>query len=128
MTTPSGAVQGQALPDGAVFRGIPYAAPPVGPWRWRPPQPVAPWQGLREANTVGAACPQKRGLSLEGGGDPGTLSEDCLYLNVWTPRAEPGARLPVMVWLHGGAFIFGASGLPIYDGAELARQGVSVVR
>jgi para-nitrobenzyl esterase len=82
---------------------------------------------VRDASKVGAACPQKRGLSLEGGGDPGTLSEDCLYLNVWTPRAERGARLPVMVWLHGGALIFGSGGLPLYDGAALARQGVVVV-
>jgi para-nitrobenzyl esterase len=125
--TPSGALQGQAVPTGAVFRGIPYAAPPVGPLRWQPPQPAAPWQGVRDAANAGAACPQKRGLSLEGGGDPGTLSEDCLYLNVWTPRAEPGARLPVMVWLHGGALIFGAGGLPLYDGSALAGQGVLVV-
>lgn len=127
VTTLSGALQGRALPDGAVFHGIPYAAPPVGPLRWQPPRPAQPWQGVRDATAVGAACPQKRGLSLEGGGDPGTLSEDCLYLNVWTPRAEPGAQLPVMVWLHGGALIFGAGGLPLYDGAALARQGVVVV-
>lgn len=127
VTTPSGIVQGQALPEGAVFRGIPYAAPPVGALRWRAPQPAAPWQGVREASTAGAACPQKRGLSLEGGGDPGQLSEDCLTVNVWTPRAEPGAQLPVMVWFHGGAFIFGAGGLPLYDGAALSRHGVVVV-
>ena len=125
--TSSGALRGQALPGIAVFRGIPYAAPPLGPLRWRAPQPATSWQGVRAAGTTGAACPQKRGLSLEGGGDPGPLSEDCLYLNVWTPHAEPGARLPVMVWLHGGALIFGAGGLPLYDGASLARQGVVIV-
>ena len=105
----------------------PYAAPPVGALRWRAPQPVTPWANTRDASKPGDACPQKRGLSLEGGGDPGTLNEDCLNLNVFTPRAEPGARLPVMVWLHGGALIFGSGGLPLYDGAPLASQGVVVV-
>lgn len=89
--------------------------------------PAAAWSGTRDASKVGNACPQKRGLSLEGGGDPGTLDEDCLNLNVFTPRAEAGARLPVMVWLHGGALIFGSGGLPLYDGAALSRRGVVVV-
>lgn len=123
----AGTAEGVALDGLSVFRGLPYAAPPVGDLRWRAPQPVAQWQGVRPASTFGAACPQKPGLSLEGGGDPGPLSEDCLHLNVWTPRAEPGARLPVMVWLHGGALIFGAGSLPLYDGAALAKQGVVVV-
>ena len=125
--TASGRVAGTQTQEIAVFRGLPYAAPPVGALRWRAPQPAAPWPDTRDASKAGNACPQKRGLSLEGGGDPGTLDEDCLNLNVFTPRAEPGARLPVMVWLHGGALIFGAGGLPIYDGAALARQGVVVV-
>ena len=125
--TASGSVAGTQNQEIAVFSGLPYAAPPVGALRWRAPQPAAPWQGTRDASKVGNACPQKRGLSLEGGGDPGTLDEDCLHLNVFTPRAEPGARLPVMVWLHGGALIFGAGGLPLYDGVALARQGVVVV-
>ena len=125
--TASGRVAGTQAEAIAVFRGLPYAAPPVGALRWRAPQPVAVWPGTRDATKVGPACPQKRGLSLEGGGDPGTLDEDCLNLNVFTPRAEPGARLPVVVWLHGGALIFGSGGLPLYDGAALARQGVVVV-
>ena len=125
--TATGRAAGTQTQEIAVFSGLPYAAPPVGALRWRAPQPAAPWQGTRDASKVGNACPQKRGLSLEGGGDPGTLDEDCLHLNVFTPRAEPGARLPVMVWLHGGALIFGAGGLPLYDGAALARQGVVVV-
>jgi para-nitrobenzyl esterase len=125
--TASGPVAGTQTQEIAVFRGLPYAAPPVGALRWRAPQPAAPWAGTFDAAKVGSAGPQKRGLSLEGGGDPGTLDEDCLKLNVFTPRAELAARLPVMVWLHGGALIFGAGGLPIYDGVALARQGVVVV-
>lgn len=125
--TSQGEVAGVQVDDIAVFRGLPFAAPPVGALRWREPQPAARWAGVRQATVPGSACPQKRGLSLEGGGDPGELSEDCLYLNVWAPRAEPGQRRSVMVWLHGGALIFGAGSLPLYDGAALARQGVIVV-
>ena len=125
--TESGRVAGTQTQEIAVFRGLPYAAPPVGALRWRAPQPAAAWSDTRDASKLGNACPQKRGLSLEGGGDPGTLDEDCLNLNVFTPRAESGARLPVMVWLHGGALIFGAGGLPLYDGVALSRQGVVVV-
>ena len=126
-TTSSGQVQGEQQADGiAVFRGLPYAAPPVGPLRWREPQPVPPWAGVRPASSFGRACPQKPGLSLEGGGDPGRLSEDCLYLNVWAPTGASSPR-PVMVWLHGGALIFGAGSLALYDGTALARQGVVVV-
>ena len=76
--TASGPVQGAVENDIAVFRGLPFAAPPVGEQRWREPQPVQPWSAMRQASTAGASCPQKRGLSLEGGGDPGTISEDCL--------------------------------------------------
>ena len=143
--TAAGDVQGVAQEGVAVFRGLPYAAPPVGALRWRAPQPAASWAGVRQADRFGAACMQKAGLSLEGGGDPGPLSEDCLSLNVWAPQSAqaaqtaqtaqpaPGAPqalpklLPVMVWLHGGALIFGAGSLKLYDGAALARQGVVVV-
>ena len=125
--TALGEVEGVAVDGLAVFKGIPYAAPPIGARRWQAPQPVAPWRGVRRATQFGAACMQKPGLSLEGGGDPGPLGEDCLYLNVWTPRVDPGARLPVMVWLHGGALIFGAGSLKLYDGAALSRQDMVVV-
>ena len=125
--TAAGPVAGTQMQEITVFRGLPYAAPPVGALRWRAPQPATGWADTRDASKVGHACPQKRGLSLEGGGDPGTLDEDCLNLNVFTPRAETDARLPVMVWLHGGALIFGTGGLPLYDGVALARQGVVVV-
>ncbi len=130
-TTASGELEGVRSDGLDVFRGIPFAAPPVGNLRWREPQPPASWSGVRSAAAFGNACIQKTGLSLEGGGDPGPLSEDCLYLNVWTPSAKSkqmgGAKLPVMVWLHGGALIFGAGSLKLYDGAELAKQGVVVV-
>ena len=125
--TTSGPLEGVRSDSLDVFRGIPFASPPVGSLRWRAPQPVPPWRGVRSAAAFGSACQQMAGLSLENGGDPGPLSEDCLYLNVWTPRAEPGARLPVMVWFHGGALIFGAGSLKLYDGVALARQGVVVV-
>jgi para-nitrobenzyl esterase len=125
--TASGRIVGTQSQEIAIFRGIPYASPPVGMLRWRAPQPAGAWPDTRDGSKVGNACPQKRGLSLEGGGDPGTLDEDCLNLNVFTPRAEPGTKLPVMVWLHGGALIFGSGGLPLYDGVALSRQGVVVV-
>ena len=127
VSTPAGPVQG-ALEEGvAVFRGLPYAQPPTGPLRWRAPQAVTPWTEPRAATAAQAACPQKRGLSLEGGGDPGRLDEDCLYLNVFAPPAEAGAQLPVMVWIHGGALIFGAGSLNLYNASALARRGAVVV-
>lgn len=125
--TTAGPVQGAVIDDIAVFRGVPFAAPPVGSLRWREPQPVQPWATVRPAVSAAPSCPQKRGLSLEGGGDPGALNEDCLYLNVFTPRADAAAKLPVMVWIHGGALIFGGGGLAIYDGNALAKRGVVVV-
>ena len=125
--TASGPVEGMQQNGVAVFKGVPYAAAPIGALRWRAPQPAPQWQGVRHAIAFGNACIQKPGLSLENGGDAGPMSEDCLYLNVWTPRVESGARLPVMVWLHGGALIFGAGGLPLYDGAALAARGTVVV-
>lgn len=122
-----GVVQGRVADGVAVFRGLPYAAPPVGARRWRAPEWPAAWgDAVRPAVANGAACPQPRGPSLEGGGDVGPVSEDCLVLNVWRPvaAAEP---LPVLVWLHGGAFVLGSGGLDIYDGAPLARRDALVV-
>ena len=114
-----------------VFRSIPFAAPPMGNLRWREPQPPPSWQGLRSASSFGNACIQKTGFSSEGGGGPGSLSEDSVYLNVWTPSVKSkqtgDAKLPVMVWRHGGALGFGAGSLKLYDGAALAKQGVVVV-
>lgn len=125
--TQSGDLQGAADLGIFAFKGIPYAAPPVGRLRWREPEPAARWQGIRKADEYGNACIQTPGLSTAHGGDPGPLSEDCLYLNVWTPKPERSAGLPVMMWIHGGAFIFGAGGLPVYDGSALAKKGVIVV-
>lgn len=125
--TKSGSVRGVVRGDVTAFRGLPFAAPPVGDLRWREPQPVVPWSSVKDAGKNGPSCPQKRGLSLEGGGDPGVLDEDCLYLNVFTPNPQIGAKLPVMVWIHGGALIFGSGGLGIYDGSALARRGAVIV-
>jgi Carboxylesterase family/AMP-binding enzyme/AMP-binding enzyme C-terminal domain len=135
----SGALQGEGNGQIAVFRGIPFAAPPVGQLRWREPQPVAPWSGTLDANKPSHPCMQNlQGVDnfvqplAETYGvayasqqlDP---SEDCLYLNIWTPQLQPDARLPVMVWLHGGSNRVGSGGEPGYDGASLASRGVIVV-
>jgi para-nitrobenzyl esterase len=119
----TGVLHGIELGRTRAFLGVPYAAPPVGPDRWRPPQPAVPWDGVREAISVGIQCPQ--GLSISGpGGD-----EDCLFINVWTPTS-PGddGLVPVMVWLHGGAFVFGSGGDKYYSGQHLAETyGVVIV-
>ncbi|HEU0036158.1 MAG TPA: carboxylesterase/lipase family protein [Kofleriaceae bacterium] len=101
--------------------GIPYAAPPIDELRWRPPSPAASWDGARDATKLGAKCPQNTVIT------PGGGAEDCLYLNVWTPSPAPHDA-PVMVWIHGGAFVFGSGGDAFYAGSELARlRGVVVV-
>ena len=103
------------------YRGIPYAQPPVGALRWAAPQPLPAWTSPRSATAFGAICPQDGTAT----GD----SEDCLFLNVWTPQAavQRGKRLPVMVFFHGGAFVYGAGSLPAYDGSYLAASGNVVV-
>lgn len=124
--TRAGRIAGAAEGGLAVFRGIPYARPPVDGARWAPPQAMAPWPGLREARHFGAPAPQPQTpgmLILDVGADQ---SEDCLTLNVWTPAAD-GGRRPVMVWLHGGAFLIGAGSQGLYDGQHLARRGDVVV-
>lgn len=127
VNTDDGAVEGTTRRGVISFKGIPYAAPPVGQLRWREPQPVAKWSGTRRADAFGRACMQKPGLSAENGGDPGELSEDCLTLNVWTPTLSPSAKLSVVVWIHGGAYVFGAGSVPIYDGSAMAQKGVVFV-
>jgi para-nitrobenzyl esterase len=107
----------------ATFKGIPFAAPPVGPLRWREPLPPAPWSGVRPATHFGHDCMQAPYVISTGQ----TASEDCLTLNVWTPELHPTSKAPVMVFIYGGAFIGGSSAYPLYDGTALARQGVVVV-
>jgi para-nitrobenzyl esterase len=126
----SGELQG-VVDDGVVsYNGIPFAAPPVGDLRWRPPQPVAPWTGVRQAAEFGADCMQGRFGPPPAPGAPAARvpSEDCLYLNVWRPAsAPPGAKLPVMVWIYGGGFTGGSSSAPSTSGTQFARQGVVLV-
>ena len=121
----SGQLQGTVIDDVTVFKGIPFAAPPVSQWRWRPPQPVEPWQGVRPAHTYGAFCAQPKSTLLWF--QLGEVSEDCLTLNVWTPDFDPGADLPVMVWIHGGGFSQGSGNIARLNSPEIARQGVVLV-
>jgi para-nitrobenzyl esterase len=124
--TASGVVRGVNEGTVSVFKGIPYAAPPVGEFRWRPPQPVTPWDGVRDATEFGPSCAQAGWGTAPGSIAKGS-SEDCLYLNVWTPEGnKPGAKLPVMFWIHGGAFV-GGSGSDPGAGNQFARQGVILV-
>jgi para-nitrobenzyl esterase len=129
VTITSGRVEGISAPDDQVrtFLGIPYAAPPVGDLRWRPPHPVTPWTGVRPARHYGPSAPQPRvaANSLYCGGEQ-EFSEDCLYLNVWTGPSGEAPR-PVLVWFHFGAFQFGSASNPVYDGTVLAREGATVV-
>jgi para-nitrobenzyl esterase len=125
--TSTGAVKGTATADGRIriFRGIPYAAAPVGDLRWKPPQPAPAWDGVRDATEPGAHCVQ--GQIFGDISFPRPASEDCLNLNIWTPAAAAGDRLPVMVWIHGGGFQAGAGPEPRHDGEAFARKGVVLV-
>jgi len=119
VTVTGGEVRG-VVEDGITsFKGIPFAAPPVGELRWKAPQPVAPWDGVREAKDFGP-MPMQRLLFTKG-------SEDCLYLNVWTAAKDPTERRPVMVWIYGGAFNGGWAGDATYDGTNFAKKGVVLV-
>jgi para-nitrobenzyl esterase len=121
----SGAVEGVAKHGITAYLGIPFAAPPLGELRWREPQPVASWKGTRRAASFAPACMQK-GVAMPGEQPPVT-SEDCLYLNVWTPAKTAAERLPVIVWIHGGGYVNGAASMPLYWGDRLANRGVVVV-
>jgi para-nitrobenzyl esterase len=122
----SGRLRGASRHGVLAFKGIPYAAPPVGPLRWQPPQPPAPWAGVRDATEYGCWAPQNRGaLDDVMGAEIGPQSEDCLTLNVWTPGLD--GRRPVMVWIHGGGFTIGSGAQGIYEGATLAAHGDLVV-
>lgn len=134
VATRAGKVSGSPATDGAVvsFKGIPFAAPPVGELRWKAPQPVAPWDGVRACTALGPSPMQRKPApfsmwSREFLIPEEPISEDCLYLNVWTPAKSAGEKLPVLVWIYGGGFNSGGSGCPIYDGEAMARKGIVFV-
>jgi para-nitrobenzyl esterase len=126
VNTESGKLEGVAAGDVLSFKGVPFAAPPVGDLRWRPPLPATHWDGIRQATAYGHDCMQKPFP-----GDAAPLrtepSEDCLVLNIWRPAAASGANLPVMVWIYGGGFVNGGSSPAVYDGSQFARQGIVFV-
>jgi len=115
-----GLVQGVNENDLTVYKGIPFAAPPVGDLRWRAPQAAHSWNGVREVNKFAPA-------PIQGGNPPSGKSEDCLYLNIWTPAKSAGEKLPVLVWIYGGGFSFGSTAEPSYEGTPLAKKGVVLV-
>lgn len=124
--TESGQVKG-AVQNGVLsFKGIPFAAPPIGPLRWRPPQSVTPWAGIRSATDYAADCMQ---LPFPSDAAPlgGRVGEDCLYVNIWRPVAHQAKKLPVMVWIYGGGFVNGGTSPAVYDGKHFAEQGVILV-
>jgi len=129
--TEGGLVEGTIADGLTIYRGIPFGAPPVGDLRWRPPQPAAKWSGTIQADKFAPSC-------MQGGGAPNAkakapapqgpgTSEDCLYLNVWTPAKSAGDRLPVLVWIYGGGFTGGATSVPVNSGEQLAKKGVVFV-
>ena len=125
----TGLVQGEVVEGTTVqvFRGIPYAAPPVGDLRWRPPTAVTPWDGVRSATEFGNICHQGPALAAMTGESLPTRSEDCLYLNVWTAAVGAKTKQPVMVWIHGGGLTLGWGHQRGYDGTHFAKQGVVLV-
>jgi len=129
--TESGTISGVRESGLNVYKGVPFAAPPVGDSRWRPPAHVAPWTGTRKADAFAPACMQV-GVSMPGETPP-AVSEDCLYLNIWTPaEAQTKTKsvpehLPVIVWIYGGGYSNGSASMPLYWGDRLAQKGVVVV-
>ncbi|MFD0853396.1 carboxylesterase family protein, partial [Actinomadura adrarensis] len=124
--THSGAVRGVSAENGTSFLGIPYASPPVGSLRWKPPVPSRPWTGIRDGGKPGNPCMQTGSRTPWGDlAGPGTPSEDCLYLNVHVPSTRSLKPRPVMVWIHGGGFTIGSG--TFYNGSELAERGDVVV-
>jgi para-nitrobenzyl esterase len=115
-----GLLQGTAEDGLTVYKGIPFAAPPVGDLRWRAPQPAEKWEGIKQADKFAPA-------PMQGGNPPSGKSEDCLYLNVWTPATSAKEKIPVLVWIYGGGFSFGSTAEPVYTGEKLAKKGVVLV-
>jgi para-nitrobenzyl esterase len=125
--TQSGLLQGIAEDGATVYKGIPFATPPLGDLRWRPPQPPVAWTGVRAADKFAPACIQVSIAYPALGMDAVATNEDCLYLNVWSPAKSPNDKLAVMVWIYGGGFTIGGTSMASYNGANLAKKGVLVV-
>jgi len=129
VNAPAGKMEGRAEGAARVFKGVPYALPPVGSARWMPPRPMPPWTGVRQAAEFGPVCFQRKALPGRlyaiDADDPLPVSEDCLTLNIWTPA--DARKAPVFVWIHGGSLAIGASREAVYDGARLAARGIIVV-
>jgi len=121
-----GKVVGQVIENLSIFKGIPFAAPPVGPLRWKAPQPVPNWDGVKQ-KTEFSASPIQDGPGPTRWGVPTNRSEDCLYLNIWSPAKKASERLPVMVWIYGGSYMLGSAAQTLYDGSRLAKMGVVLV-
>ena len=121
----SGTISGLREGGLNVYKGVPFAAPPVGDLRWRPPARVAPWMDVRKAEAFAPACMQDS-ISMPGETAP-VVNEDCLYLNIWTPAKNAQERLPVIAWIYGGGFISGSASMPLYWGDRIAPKGVIVV-
>src|ERR1700730_2722095 len=126
VTVDTGKLQGDVEGNVGSFKGIPFALPPVGELRWRPPQAAANWRGVRKATTYGADCMQ---IPFPSDAAPLGMkpAEDCLYLNVWRPAHVAGKKLPVLVWIYGGGFVNGGSSPAVYDGGPFARDGAIFV-
>ncbi len=118
-----GEVQGIVTDGISVFKGIPFAAPPVGDLRWKGPAPLQPWTGIRKVEAFGPACMQ----AANSQGNTAPVSEDCLYLNVWTPAKKAGEKNPVIVWIYGGGFSGGSTSVSMYDGMGFAKKGIVLV-
>lgn len=125
VTTESGMVEGTLEGPVRAYKGIPYAAPPVGDLRWRAPEPAPVWREARRADAFSPICPQEGAYPPESPPEP--MSEDCLTLNIWTPAASASEKLPVMVWIYGGGLLNGSASTPLYAGDQLATRGVVVV-
>jgi para-nitrobenzyl esterase len=125
--TEAGSVQGTIEEGIATYKGIPFAAPPLGDLRWHAPEPPAPWKGVKQADKFAPGCMQIPIVMPALGIAAVPVSEDCLYLNVWTPAKSPRDKLPVMVWIYGGGFTAGATSMSSYDGINLAKKGVILV-